>query len=379
MLEKLTPKQEKIMKETRDEWITHYLHSGYETNYETLRPLIDWVYKKAGLPKTPLILIADGYITQKLMINHLIGLLSTVASDQVENQVWSQAGDQVWSQVDDQVENQVGSQVKNQVVNQVWGQVGNQVRDQVWSQVEDQVKNQVEDQVKNQVGNQSTPAIKFYEHYFGAWNSGWLSFYDMFEKIGIVKNSDFDKYKELQRQAFSIVMFDSFVVVCKLPKKVHTSIHGLHSTNGPCIEWRDGINTSYFIHGVNFGDEKNLFDDGGGLYKNVVERKLEPEQLLKIENTDQRFVAINHYGFENMIDKMNPVVLDTGKYGNQLMSVVFDNMDIRILTYPDIDGNGARVSFVDPTLDTADDAMAWKHNCTVDEYYRMEVLQSWNI
>jgi len=175
------------------------------------------------------------------------------------------------------------------------------------------------------------------------------------------------------------VMFESFVVVCKLPKKTHVSDHGLHSTNGPCIEWRDGINTSYFIHGVDFGDDKNLFDDGSKLYKKVIERKLTPKQLLEIENTDQRFIAINHYGFGKMINEMNPALIDTGKYGNKLMSVMINDMEVRLLTYPDIDGNGERTSFVDPSLTKADDAMAWKHNCTIDEYYSMEVLQSWDI
>jgi len=47
------------------------------------------------------------------------------------------------------------------------------------------------------------------------------------------------------------------------------------------------------------------------------------------------------------------------------------------LTYPDIDNpKKKRVSFVDPSFYTADDAMAWKHICTLEEYYKMEVLRS---
>ena len=461
MLNKLTPDQVKLMEETKNEWINHYLHSGYETDYETMRPLIDWTYAKIGLP-APLILIADGYVSQKLMTNYAIDLLSSLAKnsisqvgdqignqnrkkvvnqvvdqlreqvgsqvgDQIGSQVREQVGSQVWDQVGNQVGNQVerqvgrqvesqvweqvGDQVKDQVRDQVWNKVGSpvrvqvrsQVRDQVWSQVRDQVgrqvgsqvwdqvgnqvgnevgrqvREQVESQVWDQVGNITTKKLDFHEQFFGVWDAGWISFYDFFEKIGILKSDEFSKYRELQRQAFSIVMFESFVVVCKLPKKTHVSDHGLHSTNGPCIEWRDGINTSYFIHGVDFGDDKNLFDDGSKLYKKVIERKLTPKQLLEIENTDQRFIAINHYGFGKMINEMNPTLIDTGKYGNKLMNVMINDMEVRLLTYPDIDGNGERTSFVDPSLTKADDAMAWKHNCTIDEYYSMEVLQSWDI
>src|SRR3990167_11174986 len=96
-LEKLTPKQEELMEETKNEWVNHYLHSGYETNYETLRPLIDWCYEKAGLKIKPLIFIADDYYSQKLMINYVKIWLNSILKDK------------------DQVESQVRNQVRNQV------------------------------------------------------------------------------------------------------------------------------------------------------------------------------------------------------------------------------------------------------------------------
>lgn len=95
-----------------------------------------------------------------------------------------------------------------------------------------------------------------------------------------------------------------------------------------------------------------------------------------MENTDQRFVAMDHYGFENIVNDLEKSLIDESRFGNKLYSVKFDNLILKMLTYPDIDGNGSRVSFVPPEINSASEAMAWKHNCTVEEYYKMEVLRS---
>src|SRR3990167_3002701 len=133
-LEKLTPEQEELMVETKNEWVNHYLHSGYETNYETLRPLVDWCYEKAGLKTKPLIFIADDYYSQKLMINYVKIYLNSILKEQVESQVRNQVESQVGRQVESQVRNQVESQVRNQVESQVRNQVGSQVWNQVGRQ-----------------------------------------------------------------------------------------------------------------------------------------------------------------------------------------------------------------------------------------------------
>ena len=347
-LEKLSKKQEQKLEETKQEWINHTLNSGYETDYNKLRPLIDWCYKKAGLQK-PFIFIADGYYSQKIMINFVLEYFKNIIHGSVENQVGSQ--------VRNQVRNQVENQVENQVRNQVWNQVWSQVRNQVW--------NQVENQVGSQVGSQE---LKFYEDGYGSWSFGWLSYYDYFEKVGIVKSEEFQKFRDMNKESWCFVFFECFIVACKFPIKVlRDDRERLHSVTQPAVQWRDNCN-QYFIHGVGFEKEP---------WEKIVNRKLTPKQLFKIKNTDQRFVAINHYGFECVIDKLDKKLLDVGKYGNELFSTKFDQVELKFLTYPDIDDpTKQRISFVPPTFNKADEAMAWKHNCVVDEYYKMEVLQS---
>ena len=291
MLDKLNKKQLKLMNEIRDRNIHHFLNSGYETNEKICRPLINKVYEKLGL-EPPKIFIAEGYLSQKEMINNILHNLE-------------------------------------------------------------------HDNKKNE----------FVEHWFGSWNAGWLSFYEFFKEIGIIKSKDFDDYNKLQKQAFSIVYYDTFVVLCKLPiKTLRDDQNRLHSVESSAIKWRDHTE-NYFIHGVPFDKE---------LWTKVTKRTITSKEALTLENTDQRFVALQHIGFEKILDSMDKVLLDRSSYGNDLYSTQFaDGIELRFLTYPDIDNpRRKRISFVDPSMDNADEAMAWKHNCSVDEYHNMEILRS---
>ncbi|WP_212750621.1 hypothetical protein, partial [Streptococcus pseudopneumoniae] len=84
-----------------------------------------------------------------------------------------------------------------------------------------------------------------------------------------------------------------------------------------------------------------------------------------------------HVGFENILDDMDKKLINVGSYGNKLYSTIFDNIELRFLTYPDIDDpKRKRISFVKPDLETADKSMSWKHNCSIEDYHKMEVLQS---
>jgi hypothetical protein len=414
-LDKLSPEQELKLEYIKNKWINHYLNSGYETNHEVLRPLIDDIYNKIGL-KPPLIFIADGYYTQKLMINYIISFLKCgPVRNQVWNQVWNQVRNQVWNQVRNQVRNQVGNQVENQVRNQVWNQVRNQVGNQVWNQVENQVGNQVENQVgnqvrnqvwnqvRNQVGNQVENQVgnqvrnqvwnqvgnqvwnqvrnqvwdqklEFFEQWFGAWNAGWLSFYDFFDGIGIIKNDEFTKYMDLQKQGFSIVMFELFVVVCKMPVKTLTDdSNRLHSVSEASVQWRDNIN-QYFIHGVPFEYD---------LWQKVTKRELIPKEVMEMKNIEQRRVTINHYGWDEIFDYFDKKLINKSKRSSKAelyrVNGLAENIEINIVKYEDPSTGRMYVSQV-PDVDdfgkeitTADHAMAWKSYLTLEEYKSLKV------
>ena len=226
------------------------------------------------------------------------------------------------------------------------------------SQVESQVWSQVESQVRSQVRSQG---LEFIEQSFGyGYESWWLTFTEYWKNEGIVKSDDFNSYLGLNRCGiWSIVYFEKSVFICKLPIKILKDERGrLHSVKSPSVQWRDGLD-NYFIHGVGF--EKDL-------WQKIVDRKLEPRELMKMPNTDQRFVALNHYGFERALTELAPKLIDQSKRGNKLYSIKFDAYTMKFLKYTDTVNGENRISFVKPEFDDADEAMAWKHNMTKNEY-----------
>ena len=328
ILEKLTPEQEKLIPIIRDNWINRAF-SGKDLTIPEIRDGINWMYQKSR-KKPPMIFVCDSPFSSQILANVLkkSDLLKRIRK--------------ITDTIPQALRNSVGESVRDSVRDSVGASVGASVRD---SKLDHETVYDAMD-----------------------WDAGWMAFYDFFGIIGILKDAEFDKYRELIFSGiWNMILFENVCIVSKLPKSVLKDDRDrLHSVSGAAVTFRDGFSV-YAIHGVRF-DEK-LFND-------VSKRKLAPNKLLQLQNTDQRFVAINHYGFEKLIDDLDKTLLDEGRFGNKLYSISFNDVILKALVYPDIDGNGKRVSFVPPELEKADESMAWKHNCTIEEYYRMEVFNS---
>jgi hypothetical protein len=179
-IEKLTQEEEKLMYQFRDEWINFVLQSrnsnnnddDYDNNlnflqiYNKIKDDIWWRYEKTRLKnKKPIILIANSYLEEKLMITFVklsqtllvqIGELErTQVWEQVREQIRGEVGEQVWRQIIEQVGSQVWGQVVEQIDDQVIEQglakVGKQIRGNIIEQLGEQVDKKVRHEVKEQV------------------------------------------------------------------------------------------------------------------------------------------------------------------------------------------------------------------------------------
>ena len=208
--------------------------------------------------------------------------------------------------------------------------------------------------------------VFFGQYYFGLfYESYWLTFYNFWIDEGVI-NNDFIKTwtDHLMKGIFNIIILENFVIITRCPKYIkRDDIDRLHSVE------TTSIYDQHYIHGIFFEKE---------LWEKVTSRKIKVKDLLSMQNVDQRFVAMSHYGFENLIDNIDKKLIDKSKYGNELYSTMFNNIEVRFLIYPDIDfPDKKRISFVKPDLTSASDAMAWKHNCTEKEYYSAKILERW--
>jgi hypothetical protein len=100
---------------------------------------------------------------------------------------------------------------------------------------------------------------------------------------------------------------------------------------------------------------------------------------LEIQNTEQRRVAINHYGWDEIFDQLNAKLINKSKRKTSLAVLyrvkdLAPNVQINLVKYkdpstdrwyvsqvPDVDDEGNKIK-------TADHAMAWKSWLTLAEY-----------
>ena len=239
----------------------------------------------------------------------------------------------------------------------------NQVKGQVGGQVGDQVRGQVGDQVWDQVGGQ----IKFYKwgYYGDIWDYGWMSFYNFFEKLGIVKNENYIKFKSLlNNDIFITIQLDGLCLVSRKPKHIYRDKNNnLHSNETCAIKFRDGFKL-WYLSGVNFEYE---------LWEKVINKTITGKEIFAIENMEQRMAAIKEYGAGNMTKELNAKFINKSERGNELYSVdsIFDTTQY-FLKYSCPSTERIYTKFVDPKFAknnlNADACQAWSLGIVPTDY-----------
>jgi len=136
----------------------------------------------------------------------------------------------------------------------------------------------------------------------------------------------------------------------------------------------DGENF-YFIKGVRF--DKTL-------WKKITSRTMEPKDIMKLKNIEQRYIAFDMFGPEELIKKCNAVEVDIYKtYSENLdktteiklytIKGIIEGREIKLLTYSDPSTERPYFSFVPPEQKTAKEAMAWKFQMKVEDYEKLVI------
>jgi len=242
---------------------------------------------------------------------------------------------QVWGQVDSQVEGQVRSQVRNEVLSQVWSQV------------------------------ESQNLIYFYESYYGrADDLSWISYYDFFERIGIIKHQEFNKLKGLFKCGiFTSIIQKDICYISRPPVFLKRDDKGrMHCINDYAVFFKDSFGLHY-IHGVYF--EPNLFNKKDTL--NI-------KQILSLKNIEQRQALLSIQKPERLFDELNPELIDKSKRGNELYSTTkLNNEMTKFLKYKCPSTGREYVSFVPKEIREADEGMAWKYQISKETYSKLRI------
>jgi uncharacterized protein DUF6745 len=382
---KMTPEEFKLMKTISDRWISLAIANGKDVKREEVDEDIEWIYARLSLPK-PLILIADSYYSQQLMINLLQRNFNS--ESQIESQIWSEIKSQIESQNGPQPKPQVLWQVERQIESllkwHIRQQVDLQIGSNYWSRFKSQIRSGVEAQVELQTKVQVASLIElqflqqlgsdfwlqnldFIEQWHGLAYESWLSFIDYIREIGIEVGAEFEHWARLMTKGiWSIVFFDKVVFICKTPTKVLKEQNGrLHSTTEAAVQWMDGMN-DYFIHGVGF--DRNL-------WSKVIKKELSSKEILQLRNIEQRCIASSMYDPELLLALLEARLINKSERGNELYGIsnIIPDRIVKYLKYTDPSTGRVYVCPVPFEMKKADQAMAWKFQLTPAEYKLLRV------
>jgi hypothetical protein len=172
------------------------------------------------------------------------------------------------------------------------GQVRDQVRDQVWDQVEGLVWGQ---ELKHYTAAEENLLT----------DSGWVSFYDFFQQIGILKHQNFAKYADyLASGVFYTIFLQGLAVICERPKYIkRDDFYRLHCADGPATLWKDGY-AQYFWHGVSV--PQKLIE---------APEEITKDELIKETNAEVRRAMMERLGTGRFFQLLDVVEVDRDRVG----------------------------------------------------------------
>ena len=279
-VDELTKDQKKTMIETRDEWINLFFDNvKYQKGIN--KPLfeegIKWLYKDLLKKSYPQIVYCDSWLSCLITIEML---KNKINRDSV--------GASGWASVEASVRTSVEASVG----------------DSVWASVEASVRTSVEASVWASGWASVGASVRFYvgdySNYISISNYGWVSFYDFFEKIKVIDNFNFKRYKNLIKSGvFNAYEYENYVFAIQPPICLEINESGrLHSTSTAAVKFKDG-SQYYFIN-------------GRPIPSWVIEKKdtITKEMFISETNTDIRGAIYEVFGQKGMIDLLGAESID---------------------------------------------------------------------
>lgn len=312
-IEKLTPEHEIISFQIRDKWINKFFDTK-TIDKKQFEKGIKWLYEDLLKIKNPKVIYCESWIAALKMIHTMkptIGknvsanIRDAIAenvrvtarekvrpkvSATVEESTWDNVEENIWNNVSANVEDNPWANSEDNADAYEWDIVENNVWNNVWANIGDKVTAAVNDTIGDNIwvnvgdivreydkANVRKSLTKISQEHSNQTNSyanfGWVAFYDFFESIGVLDDTNFKKYKDLiQAGAFQVYEYENYVFAIQPPKNIILNETGqMHSIEQLAFEWSDGTGF-YCINGITIKED---------LFLKLKNKQLKLEDFLK--------------------------------------------------------------------------------------------------
>jgi len=215
----------------------------------------------------------------------------------------SQLSFQLHSQLDSQLDSQLYLQLESQLRSQLYLQLDFQLRSQLYLQLDFQLYSQLSSQLESQLHSQlKNSDYNFYTSYY---LYEWAGIYNYGKYIGVEFNGKLlKKFFDILLNLPICVFVGNAVFVVEKPQCLWVNGE-LSSQTKPAIGWKDGTGF-YFLDGIRF--EKDL-------WQKIVGKTLPAKEAFKLENSEQRLVALKYLGAAKMIAELGGETFAKDQYG----------------------------------------------------------------
>jgi len=299
---------------------------------------IKWIYKELGINKMPKIWIADSYKKQKQLVkkHNKSASLASRYNETIRNKGLTR---DITEEAIEALRQKFGTTSDNTALDRV-----------------------------TEVLTKNTPDFQT-DQYFGI---GFEMFYSLDDEMNKKLFKFYDK------GIFNIEYYENECFICTNPIAIRfDSQDRLHGGDKPAIEFADG-NSYFLVRDVYFES---------ATWEKIQTRTMPISEVLQLPNVEQRSVAIEFVGPEALLEECDAVkVHGPTVRGNTLYDVTLKMGDrnswnnggkytYKLLQYACPSTDRKYASFVPENLTDADEAMAWKHHLTKEQYLKQLVKE----
>jgi hypothetical protein len=226
--------------------------------------------------------------------------------------IWDNIGDNIWANIWANIGANIGANIRANIRANIWdniraniwanigANIGANIWDNIWDNIRDNIWANIWDNIGDNIGaniraNIGDTTFSFIDTY--SWcqhDINWIAYYKYFEKYGLLphdKNFEiFDIWYDLACSCGWCYTFEGIVFVCEKPSKLYLDEQGrLHKNSSMALEYSDGYGL-WMLWGVRV--PRWLAETPEG--------QLNPDEILKIENAEQRMVGLRKFGVERL-------------------------------------------------------------------------------
>jgi ribosomal 30S subunit maturation factor RimM len=280
----------------------------------------------------------------------------------------SELGPELWSELRSGLESELWSELRSELGFELWSELGFELWSELWSKLESELWSELRSELESELGSElrSELGSELGSGIFEYWENNWILFINEFyphlkvlqknkKKIGAIR-------KIVEAGNAYILISKEKLYILPFPEVRLNEKKQLHNLNGYALKFAD--KKTYWIEGVKFNKD---------LWQKVVDKKMSFKEIMKLENIEQRMVALKMMDAEKLLKESNAKLLDKSERGNELYLIenVF-SQPAYFLKYKCPSTGRVYISGIDPNVakknPNADYCQSWKMGISIDEY-----------